>query len=87
MKYKSVVSWKEQQKKGDVLCAHPNLLFEARIDDPDTKAKMPRQFEYAHFIHPASLDAMNQGISNFWTQGSMLVHVSPTRKFSFRSDS
>lgn len=29
---------------------------------PDTKAKMPAQFEYDHLIHPATLDAMFQTV-------------------------
>lgn len=30
------------------------------IRAPDTKSKMPRQFEHPHFVHPATLDSMIQ---------------------------
>lgn len=41
--------------KGDNACV-------GRVRIPDTKSKMPAQFEYDHLIHPATLDSMFQSL-------------------------
>ncbi|KKY32350.1 putative polyketide synthase [Diaporthe ampelina] len=42
---------------------HNSCTSTVRI--PDTKSKMPAQFEYDHLIHPATLDAMFQTVFAF----------------------
>lgn len=50
---------------------------------PDTKAKMPAQFEYDHLIHPATLDSMFQTV---FSVGDTTMVPSYIRQATFSSD-
>ncbi|KUI57610.1 Lovastatin diketide synthase LovF [Cytospora mali] len=45
-----------------VALAHNQNSCTSVVRIPDTKSKMPAQFEYDHLIHPATLDAMFQTV-------------------------
>ncbi|KAK3694254.1 hypothetical protein B0T22DRAFT_402742 [Podospora appendiculata] len=49
------------------------------IEIPDTKAKMPKQFEFSHIIHPCTLDAVFQSVFTLESDPRVPLYIDSIR--------